>query len=820
MNMNPLPLIHEIPTETVENAVLRVGLISSGMILLHLAFMIVSAAPLSASPGAVTAVVISGILGLLLVSSGGLLAIPSSLRWLVLLACLLNLGVRSVLWGQDPQSLATVTVDPALYTDLAADLLRHGENPYTWDLSGAFTLYRTSYEGSTAQLDAANESHYSYPALPILLAASAKCMNLRGTFEVLLLAYAATLVVLFLSSPRFLQPLILLPLAIGIDMTSLNLIGVTDILWAGLLVGTIVSWRRRTLRAILFGLAACTKQIPWFLLPFLVMHVYREATRDEPIQEVLHFLVVSGATFMTVNAPFIVWNLEEWLRGIGRPLQNDLILFSQGGLSSISQLGLVRLPKSFYLVATLSVYGLLMFCYWRHYGVVSHTIWVVPGIVLWCLYRSLVSYWAYGVFPALAALATRAPPGYRSENAGASWKLTLAVVSMVVGALLGASILLSQQAAPVEVDPIFPMFTELGRVTEMDVEVVNRSLRTLKPRFAIQSRHASGNPLPWYIDRGPRSLPPGRSAIYTIASNRHDRAFYAHDAAHLIVTDAGGDYSLSSISPIAPDYSFLWPDAIPNPAYRYWDSHTKIPASWHFATEPPDAGMTAPGDEEGTLRLTLQARDTGASWAAVENLVTFPANPFGIWVYPDPPLDNSSSVIYGLEIDDGDHRLWFVFGPQDYTGSVGGNHHVVSRIVPSRTWSLQQIDVVSAYAEAGWDFPVLERADYRGLSADFRLVNLRLFLLVDGSRDTHQARFGPIEQNDYRIKPEVLMAETLDDPTGYYTRLADVYREERNYSRALQAYERALDFSDEPDGILSRIGQLKRRVTEGSVPDR
>lgn len=763
--------------------------------------------------------VVSGIVGLLLLAAAGLRKLPDALRWLILLACIGELVMRSVVWVQTVSASELVIIDPGLYTDLSGELLLRGENPYAWDLTGAFDLYRTDYLGSTPKLNGANARDYPYPALPFLLTVPFQALNLPGIFLVSVAAHAAVLALLFLAAPRSVQPLILIPLVIGLDFTPLTLIGVVDIVWAALLTGVVVAWRMPTLRAVLFGLAAAFKQGPWLVVPFLIIRIWRDKGDGSPIHRVVRFLAISGITFLIVNGPFIVWNPTAWLRGVSQPLRDDSIFFSQGGLSSLTQFGLVYLPKNYYLFAMLSVFGLLLFCYWRHYDALRDTCWIMPGIFMWFSYRSLMSYWAYWVFPLLATLATRTPPDKKSAGEPA-WGPTLAISSVVLGVLILVGIWASFSPTAVEVRPNLPLRTVQGRITGMSVQVVNRSQRILTPRFALQNRYASGNPLPWYIDRGPRSLSPGQTAVYHISTERRDRSFFAHDTAQLVVTDAGGDYSLRGVATIQADSSFLWPDAIPNPAYRFWDSGLGVPIFWGLVADPPGSGTVSPRNKagRGALTLTLDADDKGLNRVALESVITFPLHPFGIWVYSEPPAEVLSSVAYGLEIDDGEHQLWVLFGSQEYAGPLEEGQYVINYTVPSRTWVYQEIDVLAAYAEAGWPLPALRPTTYRDLDMDFRLVHLRLLLAADGPVDDLQAYFGPIEQDNYRVEPQTLMAETLDDPTSYYIRLAESYVRGRNYSRALEAYQRALHYS--PDNSQARDGmeRVRQRLAGESSP--
>lgn len=394
-----------------------------------------------------------------------------------------------------------------------------------------------------------------------------------------------------------------------------------------------------------------------------------------------------------------------------------------------------------------------------------------------------------------------------------SWKLTLLTISVPLVSLLTIGVFLSFNPADVSVRIIHPLLTTQGKITQMSVNVLNQSDRILSPRFAVQ-RFPYPNPSPWKIDSGPQELFPGESATYRISNTRDELLFHAHEMAQVIVSDSGGDYSLGAVTTVVPDQSFLWPDAIPNPAYEFWDHAENAPVFWSVSASPPESGtvIPVPSDNRLALKLVLQAKKEGLNRIDVQNWINIPTTPFGIWLFWDPRIEDPGSVAYGLEIDDGKHLLWFLFGSSDYSEILVPEQHIVHQTIPPRTWVFSEIDIPAAYDEAGWEFPDLKQAPgYRGLDIDLRMVNLRLFLAANGPRDSSlEAYFGPIEQEGYQIRPQALMAETLDDPAGYYERLAGFYERSRNYGRALEAYRRALQFSADNLEFKNEVERLAR----------
>jgi hypothetical protein len=126
------------------------------------------------------------------------------------------------------------------------------------------------------------------------------------------------------------------------------------------------------------------------------------------------------------------------------------------------------------------------------------------------------------------------------------------------------------------------------------------------------------------------------------------------------------------------------------------------------------------------------------------------------------------------------------------------------------TWEVQEVDLRALYAEAGWEEPPHTPAVYRGLDAEYQLIWLRLFVAAGtGSKDPISAYFGPVEQ-DYRVKPQTRMSQTLDNPTSFYLRLAEKHVRDRNYARAMEAYQQALALSPGDRRALEGVEQIRQ----------
>jgi hypothetical protein len=804
------------PDETI---LLRIGLIGGGALLLRMATQVATTAPLADLPGYAFVVVALGGLGLAVLVAAGWRTPPPTWRWLILLAIVAEIALTATIWRQTQHLNAFSEIDVAVYTDMASELVLRGENPYAWDFNNVQEVYRIGQAASTPLLDGSITERDPYPALSFLAVLPFKVLGLPGVWLIPVLAQMALACLFFLASPRAIQPVILFPMVVWFSFSGLTAIGGNDIVWATLLVGMIVAWRRPTLRALLYGLAVSYKQIPWFLFPFLVVRIWRgddeDASPSLRLGRVAYFAGITGLTFLLTNLPFVLWDPVAWMKAVMSPMTGSLVYLSQGGLAGLTAFGYVDLPKSFYLLATAVAFGLLLVAYWRHYATLRDTFVIMPAILTWFSYRTLVIYWVFWALPALAVLISRPPPltVFASRS---RWLHTALVAVAAVLVLAAAGAWLSGES-PVVVEPLPPYPTIDGHVYRMAVKVENRSDRALQPRFAVHSEVTALNPLPWTIESGPLALEAGQSAIYQLASSGQ-LSFPASSPAQVVVTDAGGDYALRGVATIGPDHSFLWPDAIPNPRFLFWDSDCIAPIFWALRTEPAGAGTASYTEKAGrsAVMLASSSQSPGPASVALHSFVLLPRTPFGIWVYAEPAAEGAAQ--FGVEFADGERRLALRFGARDGVERVSDQTAIVERSVPAGKWTYQQIDPIGLYQQVGWELPPFRPMVYRNVDADFRTVDMSLFLSSDGTSEDARVYFGSIEQQDLQVKPEALMAETLSDPAGYYARLAERYVTERNYVRAAAALERALELEPASATISARLDEIEALLGAETQP--
>lgn len=302
-------------------------------------------------------------------------------------------------------SLPTYQTDNAVFSHVAAEQLLNGTNPYTIqdrDLiansAERFGLQATFLTHTTD--GTALDSLMSWPAGSILPLAPFLKFGGSDVRWVVVAFEIAAILLLWLAAPRELRPLSVLPMLVDPDLfLQFTGGGVMDFIWVAPMVGAAIALYRRhfILSAVLFGVAAGTKQQPWLLAPFLMLYVWN-VHQHQSIRERLRacsiYGCVAAASFLVLNGPFIALDPAAWLRGTMLPVTQQLVPFGSG-LSMLTQTGIADLPKSFYSLATFGVWGVLLLAYALYFRTLKHTLWLMPAIIMWFGYRGLQNYFIY-----------------------------------------------------------------------------------------------------------------------------------------------------------------------------------------------------------------------------------------------------------------------------------------------------------------------------------------------------------------------------------------------------------------------------------------
>jgi len=789
---------------------LRIGLISLTLIAFHFAADIWTVGEAFSKPLSLLLSFVAFLGGMATLILALIRDVPRRASWLILA------GMIGIVLGYahlDHDTFTPLTAnrtDNEMIAHFAAESLQHGKNPYDWNYADMLRVFRDQGILSTPFLDGAFQHRVTYPALPTIVFSAADWLGLdvgEGPVRVVgLIAFVALMVLIFLGAPEPLRPIVLLPIFVLHDLMVGSLNGVQDIIWSLLLVGMIYAWKRPLWRAVLFGLACSFRQQPWFVAPFLLIYLWYHApgTPRQRLRQIGFFVLVSAGVFAMVNLPFFVWDPGAWINGALEPAYAPFNYLSRG-FGILSEYGLAPFPREFYTVTQVSVFAILLVLYFFYAPVIGQAFWIFPGLFFWFYYRGLPSYWIYWIPVLLAAVAGGSARAFSSglRVSGAGHRLRHALPAVLVTGILLANLawattllarepLVTVSYAP----PIETYHSGLGN--RLRVTVHNGSEGILTPRFAVRPDYGQQT-LPWHIVSGPEQLGPGQSAEYLIdAKTVPSRGFKIARGAQLAVTDAGGDYSLHTLLDIPPQTNYDGPDQIANPDYLYWPQDGLAPLEWALLPPPGSAASLSVQPAEGRTALILEATVDPSLQPLpvlrVQQMVPLPDR-FDLWVYPTSTATDPARHLYGLEIDDGDHRLWVLFGNADGEGILDAeNHRYLYRRAPLNAWSRQTVDLRELYEQWGWRRPLPSSRLARGIRYDVPQVRLSL-IAGDPSPTPTQWIFGPIEQEPSASHPDALVDEALNHPDRYYVGVGDKHRRQRNYHLAQDAYARALEYN-------------------------
>jgi uncharacterized membrane protein len=293
--------------------------------------------------------------------------------------------------------------DAMLFSQYSLDLLITGQNPYNSSMAPAFERYPVKENFVTYRIDGTIVNSLSYPAGAILAFLPQHLFDIQNLNYTTLGFFALILVFLtrdVSGALRFASIAILLSTQEFLFFSSG---GVFDIIYIGFLLVGMKFWANEAYRAaaLLVGLGFTIKQVPWIIGPFLAIWLYRTAdSKTDFFHYVRGTLGYGFVGFLIPNLPFILWNPIEWIRGVFTPIAGGAPLTMQGiGLVSLSSMSIYYLPREYYLLLDFITLTALLLLYAYYFERLKWAAWVLPSIVYFVHFRSLINYFIY--FPIL-----------------------------------------------------------------------------------------------------------------------------------------------------------------------------------------------------------------------------------------------------------------------------------------------------------------------------------------------------------------------------------------------------------------------------------
>jgi len=542
--------------------------------------------------------------------------------------------------------------------------------------------------------------------------------------------------------------------------------GVTDSPWMLGLVGALITWKRRTLPFVLVGLACSYKQHPWFVVPFLVVLLWREEGRARA----LRLIATVAGVFAIVNVPFLVHAPSAWARGVFEPLVAPMITLSDG-LSALSMTGRAVLPRSAFSAVFWIGYAFALWAYACHTWAVRRWCWVLPGVALWLSHRALTSYWYFYALPGVAALvdASWADDGTRGPESPTQVARTLRIGALLASLLVGLVAYAALRAPPFEVEVLGPMRSWDRRIVGLRVRVVNRMRRSARPRFTVQS--TAVQPLPWLADSGRDVLEPGEFEEYVLRAGHVYDEVDSITGGRLAVSD-DGDPGVRAFVDLPADPAASHVDAVPNGRFLLVDVRTALPYAWTLERSDPATRFVPSGALVGDERAVLEIGPAPAGGAPrTARLSTTFALPEAELVLnvrvPEGANRAPYGELYGLRLQTSGGAHGFVLFGETAAGALESGERFVMLPAKRGAWTRVTLSLREQLTALG--LPVVrQRFTYerhRDLDLPSTPVTLSLYLGLPAGA-SGQASFGAIGVEGLAAQGDALVRRGLEDPAG------------------------------------------------------
>lgn len=415
--------------------------------------------------------------------------------------------------------------DELAFDQYAASVILHGHNPYVASMLPSLNLFHVPQINWSFTVGGQLIDHLSYPALSILLFAPFAGLSPLAAMYVDAVFWVLSVWLLYFALPPLFKSLSLFFGASSLFLGSITF-GVTDSLLMPFLIVLAWKWHwffeeqrglKRYLPPVMLGLAMAVKQTAWFLLPVLVLAVYKET---KSMRQTLQFTSAAVIAFIVPNLFFIAASPQAWFNDIAAPFFSGLLP---------SGLGIIRLPlmhvgggylSLYSLCAVLLLLGLLV-DEWLNYERVRWMLFLVPSLVLFLPTRS---FWEYliDLFPVFFVsvlanrtgptgwLATAATPAPARKN----WSLLVTYTPFLL-ALLAAIV----TPSPILIKKVQLHYSgALHGVDKISVTIQNGARQTVTPHVTLLN--LGKFEAPWRITNPTAEVQSGSLKTYVVVPSK------------------------------------------------------------------------------------------------------------------------------------------------------------------------------------------------------------------------------------------------------------------------------------------------------------
>jgi len=358
---------------------------------------------------------------------------------LLILLTSYGLGVLQVdRLGEKPEQLITSFENVFAYNDATAlchqatENLIEGNNPYAnTNVVSAMQQFSGSYDKSTPlregrfaksfpyptqqeleqlwfealetpeQVPPELESKLGYPAGCFLLPAPFVLMGIEDIRIVYLILILPALAYVTCKIRVNIRLLFIGAVLISLELWNSMAAGETGSLYFPfLLLAWVLPKRYLWLSALFMGVAAVTKQITWFTIPFYLILLFRTVG----IRRMVSVLAIVVSVFFILNSPFIIRDPGLWLTSLMAPMVDNLFPLGVGVITLVSG-GIFNIQSSLMFSVLEVIVGIVaIIWYWRNCHRYPHTAPLLAVLPLFFAWRSLWPYFYYFDIIILAAI--------------------------------------------------------------------------------------------------------------------------------------------------------------------------------------------------------------------------------------------------------------------------------------------------------------------------------------------------------------------------------------------------------------------------------
>lgn len=292
----------------------------------------------------------------------------------------------------------------------AGYLVSHGVNPYvSANMQSVFTFMHFPEYLATPLLNGGLVTSFSYPALIAIVFSPASLLHLSIIAVPLTFTMFTFLILFYVSRRQRVDnvTLSLILIAFSAYYSYLAIGGVVDSVWVFFGILAFLTRNKPSYSGIFYGLSLAAKQVPIVILPFFLYLIFRENRRS--MRAVLSFLVLSAASFLLVNIPFILTSPGDWVSSMLSVMNSQLIGVGFGP-SALDFVGYVHISRSFFTFSMLAITAFLVFVYLLYYDRLKYTFFVFPIIIFLFNYRvetDYLNFWPMFLLPVLAGFLAR-----------------------------------------------------------------------------------------------------------------------------------------------------------------------------------------------------------------------------------------------------------------------------------------------------------------------------------------------------------------------------------------------------------------------------